>query len=267
MSKENILDTNTPELWDNFWKNNEMRQDDLDAVKYESYTIRWQRIEKIILNEFGKFDGLNVLEIGGGIGTNAALMARMGANVSILDYSNKALERSEKLFRKLGLSVNLIKDDALLLSSKYQNNFDITMSFGLAEHFTGKDRLNIIEAHIKPLRNGGITFISVPNKNNPPYRIYKYLAQKTKFWAVGEEYPYSRHELKQICNELKLPNCYFIGDSFFWSLNFINPVKILKKVLKKKYNYYSTKKQHGTPLDQYIGYAIVLVCSKYIETD
>ncbi|MGR3302776.1 MAG: class I SAM-dependent methyltransferase [Candidatus Scalindua sp.] len=256
------MNSNNPELWDNFWKNNEMRQDDLDAVKYESYTIRWQRIEKIILNKFGMFEGLNVLEIGGGIGTNSALMAKLGANVSILDYSTKALERSEKLFNNLGLKVNLVKNDALFLNSKYHNNFDITMSFGLAEHFIGEDRINIISAHIKPLKEGGLSFISVPNKYNPPYRIYKYLAQKMDFWSVGEEYPYSRSELRKICNMLKLPNYYFVGDSFYWSLNFINPVKILKKLLKKKYNYYSTKKEHGSFLDQYISYAIVLVCRK-----
>jgi len=256
------MDKNTHELWDNFWVNNELRQDDLDAVKYESYTIRWERIKKIILNNFDKFDGLNVLEIGGGIGTNAALMSELGANVSILDYSKKALERSEKLFNELELKVNIIQDDALLSSSEYKNKFDITMSFGLAEHFIGQDRQSIIDAHIKPLRNGGLTFVSVPNKHNPPYRIYKYLAQKMGFWNVGEEYPYSRGELKEICNKLNLQNYYFIGDSFYWSLNFINPILILKKLLKIKYNYYSTKKQRGTFLDSYFSYAIVLVCRK-----
>lgn len=253
---------NTPELWDNFWRKNELHQDDLDAVKYESFTIRWERIETIINNNFGKFDGLNVLEIGGGIGTNAALMSIMGANVSILDYSKKALERSEKLFNKIGLKVNLIHDDALLLSSKYHNRFDVTMSFGLAEHFLGEERLKIIDAHFKPLKKGGFTFISVPNRHNPPYRIYKYITQKAGYWNVGEEYPYSRGELKQICSKMNLHDYYFIGDSFYWSLNFINPILIIKKLLKIKYNYYSTKKQHGSFLDSYFSYAIVLVCRK-----
>jgi len=83
------MDKNTPDLWNSFWEHNELHQDDLDAVKYEAFTIRWQRIEKIILDKFSTFKGLNVLEIGGGIGTNAVLMAEMGANVSILDYSEK----------------------------------------------------------------------------------------------------------------------------------------------------------------------------------
>lgn len=261
------MDKNTPELWDSFWKDNELVQDDLDAVKYESYTIRWERIEKIIQKRFGGFEGLNVLEIGGGIGTNAVLMCKLGAHVSILDYSKEALVRSEKLFAKLGLKVNIIQDDALLLSAEYVNKFDVTMSFGLAEHFTGTDRQRIIEAHLTPLKNGGLTFISVPNKHNPPYRLYKYLAQKGGFWNVGEEYPYSRGELKQICQTLGLHDYYFIGDSFFWSLNFINPVLIIKKLLKIKYNYYSTKKQIGSPIDAYLSYAIVLVHEKQNSSD
>ncbi|MBT4286313.1 MAG: class I SAM-dependent methyltransferase [Deltaproteobacteria bacterium] len=256
------MDKNTPELWDNFWEKNELRQDDLDAVKYELLTIRWQRIENITIDHFGQFEGLNILEIGGGIGTNAALMAKMGANVSILDYSKKALKRSEKLFNELGLKVNLIQDDALSLSSKYKSKFDITMSFGLAEHFIGEERQRIIETHIKALKQGGVTFISVPNKYNPPYRIYKYLAQKARFWSVGEEYPYSRGEFKEICKSLKIKDYLFIGDSFYWSLNFINPIQILKKVLKIKYNYYCTKKQRGSFLDSHFSYAIILVCKK-----
>ena len=48
------MDKNTPELWDNFWEKNELRQDDLDAVKYELLTIRWQRIENITIDHFGQ---------------------------------------------------------------------------------------------------------------------------------------------------------------------------------------------------------------------
>ncbi len=256
------MDENTPDLWDQFWKQNELHQDDLDAVKFESLTIRWDRIENIVTETLGAFEGLKVLEIGGGIGTNGALMSKLGANVSILDYSENALTRSEKLFNELGLKVNLIQDDALHLSSKYHDQFDVTMSFGLAEHFTGQNRKKIINAHMKPLKKGGLTFISVPNQHNPPYRIYKFLAEKAGMWSVGEEYPYSRRELKHICEQQGIESYDFIGDSFYWSLNFINPIRIIKKLLKMETNYYSTKKQRGSILDSYISYAIVLVCRK-----
>lgn len=256
------MEKNTPDLWDNFWNQNELHQDDLDAVEYESLTIRWERIKKIVTDRFGKIDGLKVLEIGGGIGTNGALMAKSGADVSILDYSKNALTRSDKLFHELALNVNLIQDDALQLASDYHDQFDVTMSFGLAEHFVGKDRETIIDAHIKSLKKGGLAFISVPNRHNPPYRLYKFLAQKAGFWGVGEEYPYSRRELKQICDQLNVRDYHFIGDSFWWSLNFVNPIRILKKLLKIKTNYYSTTRQRGSFLDSFFSYSLVLVCRK-----
>ena len=65
------------------------------------------------------------------------------------------------------------------------------MSFGLTEHFLGADRVNINKAHFQVLREGGISFISVPNKYNPPYIIYKYFSQLLGRWKVGMEIPYS----------------------------------------------------------------------------
>jgi hypothetical protein len=76
------------------------------------------------------------------------------------------------------------------------------MSFGLAEHFRGTKRIKINKAHFDVLRKGGIAFISVPNKHNPPYRISKFVAEHTGRCTVGEEYPYSRKELRNICEQI-----------------------------------------------------------------
>ena len=64
----------------------------------EENCIRWQRIEKIAIRQFGIFNNLKVIEIGAGVGTNAALMAKRGAKVTILDYSENALLRANYFF-------------------------------------------------------------------------------------------------------------------------------------------------------------------------
>ncbi len=254
---------NTPQLWDKVWKKDISIEEDIFNLAKEGYSIRWQRIERIVLKEFGSFNNLKVIEIGAGAGTNAALAAKRGAKVTILDYSETALKRAREFFERNGLSAEFIKQDALSLPTDLLGKYDISMSFGLTEHFDGVERVNINKAHFDLLRKGGIAFISVPNKYNPPYRIFKFVAEHTGRWTVGEECPYSRKELRNICQQIGITEYSFFGDSLFWSFNFINPInpfKIIRKVfrLKNPLNIYNIRKEKGTFLDQYLSYALVL---------
>ncbi|MDP3013766.1 MAG: class I SAM-dependent methyltransferase [Candidatus Subteraquimicrobiales bacterium] len=213
-----------------------------------------------MLKEFNSFDNLKVIEIGAGAGTNAALMAKRGARVTVLDYSEGALKRAREYFKRNGLSAKFIKQDALLLPADLHGKYDISMSFGLTEHFKGVDRIKINKAHFDVLRRGGVAFVSVPNKFNLPYRIFKFVAELTSMWKVGEEFPYSRKELGNICRQIGITEYSFFGDSLFWSFNFINPFKAIRKVfkLKKHLNISHIRKEKGTFLDQYLSYALIL---------
>lgn len=263
---------NTPKLWDTVWQQPVTIEEDIFNLVKEENNIRWQRIEQIILSSFKTFENLKVIEIGAGSGTIASLMAKRGAKVTILDYSDFSLKRSKEFFSRNNLSFEFIKQDALNLSSvsELTGKFDISMSFGLAEHFIGTDRLKIIQSHFDLLNENGITFISVPNKLNPPYRLYKFVMETFGKWLV-EEYPFSRRELRNYCKELGVTNYFFFGDSIFWSLNWIywltyriNPIVILNKITKKKrtFDISSIKKEKGTIFDQYISYALVLCARK-----
>lgn len=262
---------NTSELWDAVWQTPVTEEEDIFNLVKEENNIRWQRIEKIILSSFDSFEGLRVIEIGAGAGTVSSLMAKRGAKVTILDYSESSLSRSTEYFRRNHLSAEFIKHDALTLSSvsEIRNKFDISMSFGLAEHFKGKDRSRVIQSHFDLLNENGIAFISVPNKFNPPYRLYKFVMEAFGKWIV-EEYPFSRKELRGICKELGITKYFFFGDSIFWSLNWIywltyriNPVVILNKITKKKrsFDISAIKREKGTCIDQFFSYALVL-CGK-----
>jgi 2-polyprenyl-3-methyl-5-hydroxy-6-metoxy-1,4-benzoquinol methylase len=50
--------------------------------------------KKLVLQKFGSFSNLEVIEIGAGIGTNAALMARRRVNVTALDFSKGTLKEA-----------------------------------------------------------------------------------------------------------------------------------------------------------------------------
>jgi 2-polyprenyl-3-methyl-5-hydroxy-6-metoxy-1,4-benzoquinol methylase len=97
------------------------------------------------------------------------------------------------------LPAKFLKHDALVLPVDLLGKYDISMSFGLAEHFRGVERTKIIKSHFDVLKKGGMAFISVPNRYNPPYRLSKFFAEHVNRWRVGAEIPYSRKELGDIC--------------------------------------------------------------------
>lgn len=256
---------NTPLLWDRIWKQEKPSKKEYKykLLKEES-SIRWQRIEKYVLENFESFHNLNIIEIGAGTGTVSALMAKRGAKVTVLDYSQKAIQRSREFFKRNRLPAKFIVQDATALKKTQMNKYDISMSFGLAEHFKDKKRVKIIKAHFDLLKKGGITFISVPNAWNLPYRIFKICAEVFGLWKVGEEYPFTRKEFRNICKMFKIRNYFFFGDRIFSSLNFVNPLIQGKKLLgsKKKLKFSKIKKEKGTFLDEYLSYALVLYAKK-----
>lgn len=258
-----MAEKNTPQLWDKVWQEAPSAEKDLFNRVKEENSIRWARIEQVILREFGGFDGLKVIELGAGSGTYAALMAKRGAKVTVMDYSENALKQSADFFRRNGFQAELVRQDALAIAPEFRGRYDVSMSFGLTEHFLGADRVNIHKAHFDVLRKGGVAFISVPNKYNLPYRLYKFTAEITGKWRVGEEYPFSRKELAGICRRIGVAEFSIFADSLAGSFNLINPVSIARKLFRLKTNtdISRIKKEKGTCLDQYLSYAIVL-CGK-----
>lgn len=249
---------NTPELWNGLWAKEASKELNLRTVAKEEHGIRWQRMEKAVVQVFGGFEGLEVIEIGAGSGTNAALMAKRGARVTILDYSDKALERARNVFEVHGLPARYEKQDVLALPAEMLGRYDISMSFGLTEHFSGDKRVQVNKAHFDLLKKRGITFIAVPHKYNPPYRIFKFLAERLGQWGVGEEYPYSRKEFRGLCAQIGIEDYWFFGDSLVASLNFLNPMKIVRKVFHLERKIRWIRKERGSFLDEYLSYSLVL---------
>jgi 2-polyprenyl-3-methyl-5-hydroxy-6-metoxy-1,4-benzoquinol methylase len=247
------MQKNTPELWDSLWKQTSFDEDVYNLVKEEK-GIRWQRIENLIHKRFGSFKNLKVIEIGAGAGTNAILFAKRGSKITILDYSKKALERSKEFFKRNNLEANFILADVLNLPKNQLNQFDVSMSFGLAEHFISHEREKVIKSHVDLLKTSGVSIISVPNKYNFPYRFFMFVSKSLGKWKFGEEYPYSISEMKKICNSLKYADFDFFGDSFLSSFRFINIFKLFKN--KKTH---PIKKEKGFWIDKYLAYSLVLM--------
>lgn len=171
---------------------------DFDAPLREQLTPRWKAQERLIHDRFGSFHNLGVIEIGAGRGTNALLYALRGAQVALLDSSATALQQAEELFRHHTVPLTLLEGDVFSLPPTLRNAFQVSMSFGLCEHFLGEQRLAVIRSHLDVLQPGGIAMLGVPNRWAPAYRLWMRVLKTRGSWPLGTEVPFSVGELKTL---------------------------------------------------------------------
>lgn len=170
--------------WSEIWKS-------IEDARFPGETYRWFFYKRLLGNY--DFTGKNVLEIGCGTGMNSVLMAMEGAHVTLLDSSKEALGIAKSLLDKRSLNGELVLRDAFYHG--FEDEFDLVHSEGVVEHFKGEFRQGIVDAHTRAAKRRGKVLIIAPNMKCPPYRIGKFLAERTGTWLYGNEYPYSKREL------------------------------------------------------------------------
>lgn len=105
--------------------------------------------------------GMRVLELGCAPGKILAwLAARLGADVSGLDYSERGAAWSRQLFEALGLRADVRCED-LFRTTFGAGTFDVVYSSGLIEHF--EDPREVVRLHVRLLRPGGTAIIAIPD--------------------------------------------------------------------------------------------------------
>ncbi len=196
--------------WDRHWQNKEVA---VSEVEWESKSRLFQTMLSILVNEFQSLKGINVIEVGSGLGTDALLLARHGAKATLLDWSDEALSKARELFKTYKLIPTLVQSDIFKVDSKLCGHFDVALSFGLAEHFTGGKRSEVFQAHVDLVRQGGIVAISVPNSLCLPYRVSRFV----KRW---DEVPFTKSELMRIGDSLRVEVLYIGGFGFMAFVSF-----------------------------------------------
>lgn len=264
---------NSPELWSKIYtKQPHSLEEDRRSLKKLEASVVWQRMDRVISKQFPTYGNLKVVEVGSGRGGVSALFALRGSEITLLDYTQAALDKAKIFYQALAdvserpLKVHYLLADVLHLPDSLYGAFDVAMSFGLSEHFKGSERRALIENHIRLTGPGGISFNSVPNTYCAPYRIFKFVAELLGAWSVGEEYPFTRKELRALAVSQRdyIQQEIFIGSSIWESFKFLSPLlpyyyytgarpKISRKTIRQ---------QIGTTLDEYVGYGLVYTVVK-----
>lgn len=116
--------------------------------------------------EFAAHRGEQVLEVGGGLGTDLAQFASHGAHITDVDLSAGHLNLARENFRLRGLPGQFIHQDAERLPFE-NNRFDVVYSNGVIHH-TPNTRL-LVEEIYRVLRPGGKAIIMVYAENSLHY--------------------------------------------------------------------------------------------------
>lgn len=100
------------------------------------------------------WNGLRVLETGGGRGGVGLLLARLGAQVTVIDFSPSALDQAEKIFALESLSVKTICGDVthpdLFIEEKFDLIVDSHLLHCLTEDPDRSSYYRLISDHLLP---------------------------------------------------------------------------------------------------------------------
>jgi len=153
-----------------YWKEEAILYDDFYtskkkfSLKYYLTIFQKDRMKKILpLLKIKKGD--NVLDVGCGSGHYLVLMAKTGANITGLDYSEQMLSMSKKLLEKNNIkNYELIQANALNIP-KEKETYNFILSTGLLDYI--EDVNKAIEEMSRVIKEGGKLLVCVPSKFSP----------------------------------------------------------------------------------------------------
>jgi len=137
---------------------------------------------------FANFDlwkGKKVLEIGCGLGTESINFARAGADLTIVEISQRSLDLCKKRFEVFGLKANFHQGNAeeleKILPKEDLGSYDLIWSFGVIHHTPNPE--NVVRGMKALLKPDGEIRIMVYSKVS--YKLF-WLMNHTKTWDFSQ---------------------------------------------------------------------------------
>ena len=146
-------DLTSVDHWDSAWSG------DIQLRLPSPWLISTRNVQKLLRGRVRPGD--RVLEIGCAPGKLLSwVAAELRADVSGLDYSERGLASTRRLFAALKLEADFRCED-LRQASFPRRSFDWVVSYGVIEHF--HDPRDVVRAHIDLVKDGGTALMTVPN--------------------------------------------------------------------------------------------------------
>ncbi|MHA1305337.1 MAG: class I SAM-dependent methyltransferase [Candidatus Heimdallarchaeaceae archaeon] len=201
--------------WDEYYKGKEVKAE---------VTAQQPIIESIcrLMNVKRK----RILEVGCGRAVDSIFLAKLGADITALDYSEIAIKLAKEISIKIGINICVVVGDSYNLPFQ-DGSFDVVFHQGFLEHF--KNPTPLLKEQIRVLKPGGLLLVDVPQKYHI-YTILKHLLIKLKQKGIKFnkiwETQYSYRELSELLRNqgLKIVYSYGWGSLLFWILRHYNVI-------------------------------------------
>lgn len=136
-----------------------------ELVEHHRYETEWHIPAAA---DFSATRGLQVLEIGCGVGTDGAQFAKAGADYTGVDLTEAAVELAQNRFKLFDLPGNFRTADAEKLDFP-DESFDVVYSHGVLHH-TPDTAQAVREVH-RVLKKGGRAIVMLYHRNSYNYRV------------------------------------------------------------------------------------------------
>jgi ubiquinone/menaquinone biosynthesis C-methylase UbiE len=218
-------------------------------------------VSEILIKEIGNVKGKEILEAGSGTGQVSLELAKLGANVTLLDVSFSAIILSKQLFVDLSPKGQFIC--ASIFDIPFDNeSFDVVWNAGVLEHFYESQQEIALTEMCRVLKKGGLLITLNPYDGGSIYKFAKQYAEKHKLWDVGYEKPIST--LKDICEHIdglefieEYSRGFLIQFVFFKHLFSFNPF-----ILKTYILFCEIVNKICWSLNRFPGYLLITVCCR-----
>lgn len=200
--------------WDDFW--------DKDKSVEDIYPTSDAVVQNLV--KVTDVKGLKILEVGGGTGRDSTKLSQLGAEVTVIDYSENALIKVREAIRLSGSDVTLIRGDGTNMPFD-DGTFDVVFHQGLMEHF--RDPMPLFTENVRVLKEGGLLLIDVPQKYHV-YTIVKHILILLNKWFAGWETEFTISQLRGMYKENSLDICREYGDYMVPSFTYRSFREVLK---------------------------------------
>lgn len=195
-------------------------REDWDEIWDGSDIPEWDYLSQVILDilrhETSGIGAKLVLEAGSGTGRISLKLAKMGAQVALLDNSQNAVDFSRRLFSKEGISADIIKAD--IHKMPYPDGaFDVVWNAGVIEHFTGREQADVLFEMARVCKKGGRIITINPYAKCGVHALGVSIMKRLGIYPFGKEVPITTiKEMEKVIGcRLKQPE-YSTGFMVLW---------------------------------------------------
>ena len=185
-----------------------------NPIRIEYITDNIKKHLKIENNKNFFLEGLNILDIGCGGGLISEPMARLGANVTGIDASEKNINVARLHSKKSGLQINYLNKSPESLNEK--EKYDIILNLEIVEHV---ENVNLyIKSCYKLLKKNGLMFTATLNRSFISYLKAIIGAEYILRWLPIGTHDWNKfikpEELEQLLNQEKFSTLNLKGLKF-----------------------------------------------------